>query len=381
MAPTATLEVRATDAPPQQTVTGILVTVGGIEVNIQSGDVGGGWVQVTEGPSTFDLTEIMGVEALLGATELPAGLYGQVRLQVERVVVTVEGVDVEARVPSGRLRIVGGFEAAPGETTILTLDFDAGRSVVVTGNGQVIVRPVVKLLVRREGQLLSEAQEVAVSEVSAIPVVTPVATPTVTPTPTALPNPTPSPTPTAVPTPTPTSRPPPTPTVRPASTSTPSPTPTATPVPVRAVVMSLTPATTEQAPTTVTVGNSMEVTAASAILEFDPQYLEVVDAVANIPGVQVNSHPDNPLSQFVIEREANNVAGRIFFTSGAFDEATEDFNLAIITFRGVAATPADEDTLVTFQVDNGNETAASVDGRQLLENTEDFTGAWITVVP
>ena len=74
--------------------------------------------------------------------------------------VTVEGNAVSAQVPSGTLRIVGGFELVAGETTALTLDFDAAKSVVVAGPRNVLIKPVVKLLVRRGDEGLDVAKEV-----------------------------------------------------------------------------------------------------------------------------------------------------------------------------------------------------------------------------
>jgi len=176
----AILEIRATDDPPPKEVTKILVTVNNVEVNMAMGDVGSGWITVISTPQTFDLLEIVGIEEILGTAELTPGQYNQVRLDVEEVVVTLEGTEVTGKLPSGKLRIVGGFTAVSGETTVLTLDFDAGKTVVVTGKRNVIVRPVIKLLVRKGEEPLSAAIEA----VSAEP----------TPTPEPLPTPTPAPT-------------------------------------------------------------------------------------------------------------------------------------------------------------------------------------------
>ena len=49
----------------------------------------------------------------------------------------------------------GYFNADGLETTILTLDFDAGKSLVITGQRNVIIRPVIKLLVRKAEEPLS----------------------------------------------------------------------------------------------------------------------------------------------------------------------------------------------------------------------------------
>ena len=229
----ATLEIRATDDPPPKDVSKILVTVSNVEVNIARGEAVTGWVTVIDEPATFDLVEIAGVEELLGTADLTPGRYNQVRLNVDRVVVTLAGVDIPARVPSGKLRIPGGFEAVAGEVTILTLDFDAGKSVVVTGQRNVLVKPVVRLLVRMGGEPLSAATVALSAEPTPTPEPGLPQTPTPVPAtgrpPTVAPVPTPAPTPTLEPTPSPT--PPPTPTPTPTATPTPEPTPTPVPEP------------------------------------------------------------------------------------------------------------------------------------------------------
>ena len=153
-----------------------------------TGDAATGWVTLIDEPKTFDLVQITGLEEVLGTADVAPGVYSQVRLNVEEVVVKLSGVDIPAKVPNEKLRIVGHFSAVAGETTILTLDFDAGKSVVVTGK-DVIVKPVIKLLVRKEGESLADATETSV----VAPTPTPSPTPTMTPTPTPSPTPTPEP--------------------------------------------------------------------------------------------------------------------------------------------------------------------------------------------
>ena len=150
------MEIRATDAPPKD-VTKILITVANIEVHKATGDA---WVNVVQGPVEFDLVEIQGVEETLGEAILEPGRYGQIRLEIEKAEVTVDGNVLSARVPSGKLRIAGGFSLESGDTTILTLDFDAEKSVVVAGTRNVLIKPVIKLLSRKADQPLAAADEV-----------------------------------------------------------------------------------------------------------------------------------------------------------------------------------------------------------------------------
>jgi hypothetical protein len=226
------LEMRVTDAPPEG-VTKILVTVSGIEVHRAEAGEEEGWISVFEGEGrTFDLVAVTGIEGVLGAQEFTIGKYTQIRMDVVSVTVTLKDKDgneedKEASVPGDKLRIVRPFDVETDKTTVLTLDFDAEKSVAVTGQGAVQFKPTVKLLVRKE-----TPEERAEKSATVAPTAIPEPTDTATATPEPTPTNTPSPTPTITPTPTNT----PTPTVTPTPTNTPTPTitptPTATPDPL-----------------------------------------------------------------------------------------------------------------------------------------------------
>ncbi len=123
--------------------------------------------------------------------------------------------------------------------------------------------------------------------------------------------------------------------------------------------------------------------AVSLSMRFDPTYLEVVDQDPGELGVQIGIHPDNPLTLGPIENEADNVAGTIRYTVASFTDVSGDFNVAIITFLA-KDTPTDIGipTEVEFVVSGDNETVLTgpPDFVQILENTNDFTGAWIELV-
>ena len=185
--------MRVTDLP-NPAITAIDITAEQIQVNSATT---GEWITVVEGPVSFDLIALAGIEEILGSSSLPPGEYTQVRLRVTAATITEDGTENEARVPSDTLKVVRGFTIQAGETTIATLDFDAEKSVVVQGTGSYQLKPVIKLLVRKGGESFQpevEAAEVATPTATATPPPTatplPTATPTVTPTPTATPDPT-----------------------------------------------------------------------------------------------------------------------------------------------------------------------------------------------
>lgn len=148
------LEIRVTDAPTND-VSAINVTVGDIEVHKagEEGETdGAGWLAVIEESKTFDLLKLRGVEEVLGSNEVDVGHYTQIRMDVQGVVVTVDGKPQSAVLPSGELRLVGSFEVKRDKTTVLTLDFDADKSIVITGMGKVIFKPVVRLIVIKDSE-------------------------------------------------------------------------------------------------------------------------------------------------------------------------------------------------------------------------------------
>lgn len=157
LAYTGALEIRVTDAPAYN-ISAVNITLGNIEVHkdqVENGQTGNpkatddtGWQTVIEGTRSFELLELRGgIEKALGSSQLQAGHYTQIRMDVKTVVVTVNGQDWPATLPSGKLRLVSSFDVEASKTTVLTMDIDASKSVVITGNGKAIFKPVVKLIV------------------------------------------------------------------------------------------------------------------------------------------------------------------------------------------------------------------------------------------
>ncbi len=159
---TGTIEIRATDAPPED-VTSIVVTVDNIQVHKAGADEDS-WITVVVTKPTFDLILIQDTEVFLGQATVEVGQYTQIRLDVTSVEVTLEGETVSAELPGEKLKVVRTWEVTAGETTILTLDFEADQFVIVTGSGQVRVMPVLKLEVTRGERPLEVAGEDAEEE-------------------------------------------------------------------------------------------------------------------------------------------------------------------------------------------------------------------------
>lgn len=194
---TGTLEVYVTDARSREEVTSIMVTVSEVQVHKASAEQEkeqqqsgtgnqtqeqeqeeqqtlqgeGEWISVniTGDARTFDLLDIEGIEQYLGQVEVEAVKYTQVRLVVDVVQVEFNnsGELEDARIPSKELKIVHPFNIVKGETTVLVIDFNADRMVTVTGSGDIIVKPVVKLTIKQEkssGQKDNTKQELTLED-------------------------------------------------------------------------------------------------------------------------------------------------------------------------------------------------------------------------
>ncbi len=183
---TGTIEIRVTDAPPRDEVTSIMVTVASVEIHKagteqepeeQPPDDGdqdqeegtGEWITIPiTGNNPFDLLLLQkeNLDELLATEEVTAGKYTQIRMTIDKVEVTLgDGELQEATLPSGKLKFVRPFNVTDGENTILLLDFDADKSVTVTGNGKIIVKPVVKLTVKQDKPQQLTSVEGTISEV------------------------------------------------------------------------------------------------------------------------------------------------------------------------------------------------------------------------
>jgi len=139
------------------TVTSVKVTVDRLEVQ----SAASGWVTVSSVPHTYDLLQLKASksQSLMADVNLSQGSYGQVRMHISKVIITDSAGEHEATLPSGDLKIVGGFEVTPNSTTVVTFDFLADKSVHVAGNGKYILAPVVRMQGREGAEADASSRE------------------------------------------------------------------------------------------------------------------------------------------------------------------------------------------------------------------------------
>jgi len=140
------IEVYVTDPPDPEfsSIEVFIDPIKGVEVHRVVPGESGNWTTVSPlAVTSFDLVTLVGVTEFLGSVNATAGSFTQIRIAVEAVKVNGDN----ATLPSDTLKIVRPFNVQEGLITVLTLDFNGEKSVVTTGQGGYIFKPVVRLLV------------------------------------------------------------------------------------------------------------------------------------------------------------------------------------------------------------------------------------------
>ncbi|MBW3001295.1 DUF4382 domain-containing protein, partial [Candidatus Woesearchaeota archaeon] len=112
---------------------------------VEGGEGNAGWKTIIDEAKTFDLIAIKDIKEFLGETELAAGKYTQIRLLISGVNLEVDGEPASLKVPSNKIKLIHPFTIVGGETTTLTLDFDADKSVHQAGD-KYILKPTIKVI-------------------------------------------------------------------------------------------------------------------------------------------------------------------------------------------------------------------------------------------
>ncbi len=138
-------------AADMNSVSRVVVTIDSISVHSDTE----GWVTVSSIPQTTDLLLLKaeGAQRLLADVKLKEGSYQQLRLDISKVVVTDNTGEHQAKLPSGELKIIGGFNVSANSTSTAKFDFIADESLHRTGNGEYILAPVVQLETREDADV------------------------------------------------------------------------------------------------------------------------------------------------------------------------------------------------------------------------------------
>lgn len=131
------------DAVDIKSVQAINVTITGIRMHSQAK----GWTTVSTQSQQYDLLKLKqsGAVALLAEASANEGTYDEVRLDIQKVMVTRAGKAEEAKLPSNTLKLKSKVAVKGGQTSSVVFDVLADKSLHTTGSGKLIFAPVVKV--------------------------------------------------------------------------------------------------------------------------------------------------------------------------------------------------------------------------------------------
>jgi hypothetical protein len=141
----AKMNVKITDSPGAYEAIYLSVK----EIQILTSD---GTSTLAVGPNPFNILNFrMGKDTLIASQDIPSGNIQEVRLVLNNTGnrVKIDGATYDLTTPSGqtsgvKLKVQETLEAGVAYT--LLLDFDAAKSVVQTGNGKYILKPVIRAI-------------------------------------------------------------------------------------------------------------------------------------------------------------------------------------------------------------------------------------------
>jgi len=132
-------------------ISSVLITINKAQIHSQTE----GWVTLSSQVQQFDLLLLKqsGKVSMLAQAEVNTGTYDQMFLTVSKVIIVEGGVQKEAKLPSGELKILGDIVVGEDSTATAVFDFIVDESLHKTGNGLFIFTPVVKIETRSDASV------------------------------------------------------------------------------------------------------------------------------------------------------------------------------------------------------------------------------------
>jgi len=150
----AQLQVYLTDNPAAYDK--VVIDVKDVQINLTN-DSTGGWQSLsTVKAGSYDLLRLVNdKDTLLGNSDIATGTLQQMRLVLgPNNYVVVNGQNFPLETPSAQqsgLKLNIHQTITSGILYTITLDFDAGKSIVQTGNGKYILKPVIRTVFNAVG--------------------------------------------------------------------------------------------------------------------------------------------------------------------------------------------------------------------------------------
>jgi len=129
------------DAPTFYNITSLNLSISYIEVHSATT---GKWYKINV-DKTFNLIELRNISKVIVGADLPYGTYNEIVLNIANANATINGKVENIFIPSKKLRIITTFNITNSSTNAINLDFDLEDSLHITGNGEIIMTPVIGL--------------------------------------------------------------------------------------------------------------------------------------------------------------------------------------------------------------------------------------------
>jgi hypothetical protein len=143
------LKLYLVDSP--SSLDSVIISVRRVEVHKAANDSTSGWYVINNTPRSFNLLDLRnGASAVLGDSVLSPGQYTQIRLILNNNNYVKENdLRHNLKIPSGiqtGIKLNHEFTIEPGNLYELVLDFNVDKSINITGNGNYMMKPVIRVM-------------------------------------------------------------------------------------------------------------------------------------------------------------------------------------------------------------------------------------------
>jgi hypothetical protein len=128
-----------------------------LNISVHSNTTGKWYYIPVSTSGTYNLVTLNNIYAIVGNATLPTGNYDEVVIKVGSVAATMNGNTTAVVLPSSTLKIFLSFKmfGTPGasSTNWVNLDVNTSKSLHATGNGRIIMLPVIQVTARQNAVL------------------------------------------------------------------------------------------------------------------------------------------------------------------------------------------------------------------------------------
>ncbi|MEM3841427.1 MAG: DUF4382 domain-containing protein [Candidatus Micrarchaeaceae archaeon] len=138
IAPNGVTVMEVSDSPQYYNISAVNITLSSALLHSSTGKN-----YIVKINKTVDLVKLRNISEILGAAKLAYGNYTYIALFIKNASATVSGKTVSVFIPSSKILIPERFNITPNVTNWISLDFNLERSLHFTGNGKIIMLPVI----------------------------------------------------------------------------------------------------------------------------------------------------------------------------------------------------------------------------------------------